>query len=183
MSDVGYIRVSTIDQNTGRQLADKKLDKIFQEHASGKTKARPVLAECLRYLREGDTLFVHSIDRLARSLYDLKTIVNELVDKGVTVCFSKENLTFKAGKIDPMSDLLLGVLGSFAEFERAVIRERQKEGIEQAKMRGVYLGRKESLSQQDKKEIKKIKESGVSVSELARRFKVSRPTIYCALAE
>ena len=95
--NIGYIRVSTLDQNTERQLADVKLHKIFEDKASGKDTKRPALAECLRYLRQGDTLLVHSIDRLARNLEDLQKIVRELTDKGVSVRFVKENLIFQAG--------------------------------------------------------------------------------------
>ena len=125
MASVGYIRVSTVDQNTERQLVGVPLDKVFEDKVSGKDKNRPQLLSCLDYVREGDTLHVHSIDRLARSLQDLQELVNKLLEKGVVVRFHKENLTFQNhGTQDPFAKLLSQVLGSFAEFERNILRER-----------------------------------------------------------
>src|SRR5690554_4057249 len=118
--NVGYVRVSTFDQNTARQLDGVLLDRVFSEKASAKNTARPVLDECLAYLREGDTLHAHSIDRLARNLHDLERIVNLLTCKGVSVKFHKENLLFSSSS-DAISRLLLQVMGAFAEFERELI--------------------------------------------------------------
>lgn len=143
MAEVGYIRVSTADQHTRRQLEGVHLDKVFSEKISGSSAARPALRECLNYLREGDTLHVHSLDRLARSLTDLKAIVTALTEKGVIILFHKENLLFSpsGSGTTPFDTLLFHVLGAFAEFERELIRTRQQEGIEAAKRQGVRLGR------------------------------------------
>ncbi|POZ50033.1 recombinase family protein [Methylovulum psychrotolerans] len=127
---VGYIRVSSAQQNTDRQLADIKLDKTFEDKVSAKDTSRPQLQACLNHLREGDTLHVHSIDRLARNLFDLQQIVTDLAGQGVCIHFHKENMAF-SGAANPMQELMLQMLGAFAQFERALIKERQKEGIEQ----------------------------------------------------
>jgi DNA invertase Pin-like site-specific DNA recombinase len=136
---VGYIRVSTVDQNTERQLDGEELDKVFTDKASGKDTKRPQLQAALDYLRGGDILVVHSMDMLARNLDDLRRIVLGLTSKGVLVEFVKERLTF-TGEDSAMSQLLLSVMGAFAEFERSLIRERQREGIALAKKAGVYKG-------------------------------------------
>src|SRR5665213_596871 len=142
---IGYVRVSTLDQNTDRQLDGIELDRVFTDKASGKDTQRPELQNALGYLREGDTLVVHSMDRLARNLDDLRRIVKELTDRGVAVQFIKENLTF-TGESSSMSILLLSIMGAFAEFERSLLRERQREGITLAKRKGVYKGRRPSLT-------------------------------------
>ncbi len=174
---IGYVRVSTIDQNTDRQLQNVSVDRIFEDKASGKDTNRPQLDLMLSYLREGDTLVVHSMDRLARNLDDLRKIVKTLTKKGVKVEFVKENLVF-TGEDSPMSILLLSVMGAFAEFERDLIRERQREGIALAKKKGKYKGRKRALNKNQIAELKERIKSGESKSALAREFKVSRETIY-----
>jgi DNA invertase Pin-like site-specific DNA recombinase len=178
---VGYIRVSTLDQNTERQLDSLKLDKSFTDKASGKDTARPQLQAALEYLREGDLFVIHSMNRLARNLDDLRRIVFDLTKKGVHVQFVKENLTF-TGEDSPMSNLLLSLLGAVAEFERSMIRERQREGIELAKKRGVYKGRKPSLTKVQIEEIRKRVKAGEKKAALATEFKVSRQTLYASLA-
>lgn len=174
---VGYIRVSTLDQNTERQLDGVELDKIFTDKASGKDTKRPELQRALEYLREGDTLIVHSMDRLARNLDDLRKIVKDLTDKGVVVEFKKEQLTFK-GEDSPMSILMLTVMGAFAEFERALLRERQREGITLAKRKGLYKGRPPSLAPERVAELRDRAASGEKKAVLAREFHVSRQTLY-----
>lgn len=179
---VGYVRVSTIEQNTARQdeqLKDLKLDEIFTDHASGKDVARPQLQAALKHLRKNDTLIVYSMDRLARNLDDLRKIVKELTGRGVAVQFIKESLTF-TGEDSPMSNLLLSVMGAFAEFERSLIRERIKEGIAVAKQRGVYKGRKPSLDATRVSElVARDKANGHKKrSTLAREFGISRETLY-----
>lgn len=174
---IGYIRVSTVDQNTQRQLEGISLDKVFEDKASGKDTKRPALADPLQFVREGDTVIVHSMDRLARNLDDLRRIVKELTQKGVKVKFIKESLIF-TGEDSPMSNLLLSVMGVFAEFERALIRERQMEGIAIAKKNGKYKGRKKSLSSDQIKTLKQRIAQGDKKAELAREFKVSRETLY-----
>jgi DNA invertase Pin-like site-specific DNA recombinase len=177
---VGYIRVSSLDQNTVRQLDGQELDKVFTDKASGKDTKRPQLQACLDYIREGDVLVVHSMDRLARNVDDLRRIVQDLTVKGICVQFIKENLTF-TGQDSPMSNLLLSLLGTVAEFERSMIRERQREGIALAKKAGVYKGRKPSLSAEQVKEISRRVKAGEQKTGLAAEFGVSRQTLYSAL--
>ena len=174
---VGYIRVSTLDQNTERQLDGMRLDKEFTDKASGKDTRRPELQRALEYVREGDTLIVHSMDRLARNLDDLRKIVRDLTGKGVVVEFVKEHLTF-TGEDSPMSTLMLSVMGAFAEFERALLRERQREGIALAKRKGLYKGRKPSLTPERAAELRERAASGEKKAVLAREFRVSRQTLY-----
>jgi DNA invertase Pin-like site-specific DNA recombinase len=178
---VGYIRVSSVDQHTERQLDGVTLDKVFTDKASGKDRQRPQLEAALDYLRDGDKLVVHSLDRLARNLVDLRTIVTDLTGRGVVVEFVKERLTF-TGQDDPMSNLLLSVMGAFAEFERALIRERQREGIALAKRAGVYKGRKPSLTPEGIAELKRRARTGERKSALAIEFGISRETLYKYLA-
>jgi DNA invertase Pin-like site-specific DNA recombinase len=177
---VGYIRVSAIDQNTERQLDGVQLDKVFTDKASGKDTARPQLKTALDYLREGDLLLVHSMDRLARNLDDLRKIVLDLTKRGVHVQFVKENLTF-TGEDSPMSNLLLSLLGAVAEFERSMIRERQREGIALAKKAGVYKGRKPSLTSIQIAEIRRRVKAGEQKTGLADEYRISRQTLYSAL--
>src|SRR3982750_2864836 len=142
---IGYIRVSSLDQQVARQLEGIEVDKTFIDKASGKDTKRPQLELLLSFVRAGDTVVVHSMDRLARNLDDLRRIVQTLTNRGVRIEFVKEHLTF-TGEDSPMSSLMLSVMGAFAEFERALIKERQREGIVLAKKRGAYKGRKKSLS-------------------------------------
>jgi len=178
--DIGYIRVSTADQNTVRQLDGIKLYKIFTDKISGKDTKRPQLEACLEWLREGDTLHVHSIDRLARNLFDLQKIVTDLTGCGVAVKFHKENLTF-TGEDNPMQTLQLQMMGAFAEFERALIRERQREGIAIAKKAGKYKGRKRKLNKGQVEEIKRLVAGGTSKKAIANHFGISRTTLYSVL--
>lgn len=145
---VGYVRVSSHDQNPERQLEGVHCDRIFTDNASGKNADREQLAELIKYVREGDTVIVHSMDRLARNPDDLRHLVQSLPGQGVCIQFIKENLIF-TGEDSPMAHLMLSVMGAFAEFERALLRERQREGIALAKKRGVYKGRKPALSAED----------------------------------
>lgn len=174
---IGYIRVSTVDQNTARQLEGIELDKTFTDKCSGKDTKRPQLALLLEFIREGDTLIVHSMDRLARNLDDMRRIVARLTAKTVTVKFIKENLTF-TGDSSPMANLLLSVMGAFAEFERDIIRERQREGVAIAKAKGVYKGRKPSLSLDRARELREQADNGVKKAVLAREYGISRQTVY-----
>ena len=178
---VGYVRVSSVDQSTDRQLDGEDLDKVFTDKASGKDTKRPQLQAALDYIREGDELVVHSMDRLARNVDDLRKLVLDLTRKGVHVRFVKENLTF-TGEDSPMSNLLLSLLGAVAEFERSMIRERQREGIALAKKAGVYKGRKPSLNPEQVKEIRRRVKAGEQKTGLAAEYRVSRQTLYSALA-
>ena len=179
--NVGYIRVSTIIQNTARQLEGVLLDEIFEDKASGKNISRPQLQACLVHLRKGDTLHVHSMDRLCRNLDDLRKIVKELTGRGVVVKFHKEGLSF-TGDDSPMADLLLSMLGAVAEFERAIILERQREGISIAKVEGKYKGRKPSLNAQQIQELQAHAAIGVKKTDLAKSYGISRETVYSYLA-
>lgn len=180
MSIIGYKRVSSVGQNDERQLDGIDVDELFTDKASGKDTNRPELQNALRFARKGDVFVVHSMDRLARNIVDLRNTVQELNSKGVTVRFVKENLEF-TGEDSPMSNLLLNMLGAVAEFERSMIKERQREGIAIAKAKGVYTGRKPSLSAEQVEEARKRKAAGESISAIAKDFGVSRPTIYRAL--
>jgi DNA invertase Pin-like site-specific DNA recombinase len=174
---VGYLRVSSLDQNETRQLEGMQLDRKFVEHASGANTDRPELEELLKFVREGDTVCVHSMDRLARNLDDLRRLVLELTGRGVWILFVKENLTF-TGDDSPFSHLLLSVLGAVAQFERDLIRERQREGIAIAKNNGVYKGRRRSLTKEQAAELSRRIHKGESATTLAREYKVSRQTLY-----
>ncbi len=174
---VGYIRVSSVEQNTGRQLDGLDLDKSFTDKASGKDAQRPQLKAALDYLRDGDVLVVHSMDRLARNLDDLRRIVTELTARGVQVQFMKEGMLF-TGEDTAMSKLLLSVMGAFAEFERSLLKERQREGIDIAKKAGVYKGRKPSLTPDRAAALRARVASGEKKAGLAREFGISRETLY-----
>jgi DNA invertase Pin-like site-specific DNA recombinase len=174
---IGYVRVSTVEQNASRQLEGENLDRIFEDKVSGKNTDRPQLQAMLEFVREGDTILVHSMDRLARNLDDLRHLVKDLTTKGVRIQFLKENLTF-TGDDSPMANLLLSVMGAVAEFERALIRERQMEGIALAKKKGKFKGRKKKLSDQDIEEIRSRAEAGEKKAELAREYGISRETLY-----
>lgn len=179
---VGYIRVSSVSQNTDRQLDGVKLDKIFEEKVSGRNAgSREVLQLCLDYLREHDTLHIHSIDRLARNMSELLSIVDDLVKRDVTIKFHAEGLTFASQADDPMASLMLHMLGAFAEFERKLIGQRRKEGLEAARKRGRQIGRPKSLSDGDLRGIVQRVAEGANKSDLAKEYNVSRTTLYAAL--
>ncbi|SFH74767.1 Site-specific DNA recombinase [Collimonas sp. OK307] len=174
---IGYVRVSSADQNTERQLDGIALDKVFTDKCSGKDTHRPQLALALDYVREGDTLVVHSMDRLARSVDDLRRIVKTLTTDGIAAKFVKENLTF-TGDDSPMNNLLLTLLGAVAEFERSMIHERQREGIAIAKAKGLYKGRKQQLTEQEAAELKARVERGDQKAQIARDLGISRNSLY-----
>jgi len=182
MSDAAYIRVSSYGQNTDRQLANVniKFDKTFTEKASAKDTNRPKLRECIEWLREGDTLHVHSIDRLARNLQDLQNLVQQFNDKGVTVQFHKEALIF-SGADNPMQTLMLQMLGAISEFERALINERRREGMAAAKAAGKQIGAKKKLSDEDVGAIKERVAGGETKKALSIEYGISRQTLYDAL--
>jgi DNA invertase Pin-like site-specific DNA recombinase len=174
---IGYVRVSSYDQNVDRQLEHLVVDRVFTDRASGKDTERPQLRALLAYVREGDTIVVHSMDRLARNVDDLRKLVLAENRRGVTVQFIKENLVF-TGEDSPMANLMLSVLGAVAQFERDLIRERQREGIALAKQRGAYRGRKKSLTGERLAELQRRAESGEKKARLAREFGISRETLY-----
>ncbi len=174
---IGYVRVSSFDQNPERQLDQVQVDKLFTDKASGKDTQRPQLDALLLFAREGDTVVVHSMDRLARNLDDLRRLVQTLTKSGIRIEFVKECLSF-TGEDSPMANLLLSVMGAFAEFERALIGERQREGIALAKQRGAYRGRKKALVSDQVVELRRRASAGEQKATLARDFGISRETLY-----
>lgn len=181
MATIGYRRVSTADQRLDRQdLGD--VDELFEEKLSGKDRERPELARALAYCRKGDTFRVHSVDRAARSLSDLLAIVSELLAKGVRVEVIKEGLTLDPADPSPQAKLQLQLWGAFAEYERAIIRARQAEGIELAKARGVYAGRKPALSPTEVRTARERRNLGVPLARLVRDHGVAKSTMVAALA-
>ena len=181
---IAYIRVSSEGQNTSRQdqqIEELCVDKVFTEKVSGKNiQDRPQFQLMLEYAREDDIIYCADLSRWGRSLIDIKTTITSLTSKGVTVTFLKENLTF-SGNDDPMSNLLLGILSSLSEWERAVIKSRQMEGVKIAQEKGVYkekCGRKPKLSEEQIKEVKRRVESGEKRADVALAFGVSRQTVY-----
>ena len=179
---IGYVRVSSLDQNPDRQIEDLKaqqVEKIFMDKISGKSTDRPELQKMLSFIREGDTLIVHSLDRLARNLGDLLGMVEDLTIRGISIHFIAERLDFEAGKdASPTSKLMLSMVGAFAEFERSIIKRRQQEGISLAKKRGVYTGRKRSVSDETLQKVKDMVQQGIPLAKAATLNHVSRSTVY-----
>ena len=177
---IGYIRVSTVTQNTERQLYGVELDRVYEDKCSGKNTDRPALKECLSYLRDGDTLHCHSIDRLCRNLSDLLHLVKGLLARGVSIVFHKENMRFEAGKTDQFQELQLSIIGAVATFERQMILERQREGIALARQKNRYknCGRKKSLSDNQIETIRQRIANGERKTALAREYGVSLQTVY-----
>jgi len=175
---IGYVRVSSVGQNDARQLDGVELDKIFTDKASGKDTQRPQLQAMLDYVREGDHLLVHSMDRLSRSLKDLQDVVEALTVKGVSVTFMKERLTFAKDDSDPMSMLMLQLLGAIGQFERSLIKERQREGIAIAKVKGVYKGRKPVLDADAAKTLRELAARGIPKVDIAQTLGISRASVY-----
>lgn len=176
---VGYRRVSTIEQNLDRQDLGA-VERVFEDKASGKDIERTKLKEMMSYVRSGDEVVVYSIDRLARDLRDLQGIITKLNDKGVSIEFISERLTFSGNSDDAFAKLQLQMMGAFAEFERNIIRKRQAEGIAKAKAKGVYENRKRAKKVSQKR-IAKLKADGLNNSEIANYLSISRMTVYRAL--
>ena len=181
--NIAYKRVSTIDQTTARQLAETGIvfDRVFEDKSSGKNSDRPELKKMLETIRAGDSIYVHSIDRLARNVKDLKEIVEEIKSKGASIRFVKENLFFSPdGAQDPMSNLMFHMLGAFAEFERQLILERQKEGIAKAKERGVYAGRK-AVNRPLFEQTRKLIEGGMKTADAIKQTGIKPSTYFLYL--
>ncbi|MCE6967137.1 recombinase family protein [Cereibacter sphaeroides] len=175
---IGYRRVSTTEQNLDRQDLGP-VDKTFEEKLSGASaKDRPALRDLIDFAREGDEVVIYAIDRLARDLRDLHDIVATLTAKGASVTFLTERLSFTPQSDDPFATLHLHLLGAVAQFERAIIKKRQAEGIAKARERGVYKGRKPTV---DVARIRALRASGVGPTAIAREMGISRITVYRAL--
>ena len=181
---IGYIRVSSVDQNDARQLDGLEFDKVFVDKASGKDTQRLQLQAMLEYMRDGDQLYVHSMDRLSRSLKDLQEIVEILTNKGIKISFLKEGLIFE--KLGSTTDahkvaysmLMMQLLGAVSQFERTLIRERQREGIAIAKRKGLYKGRKSLLNEALMVKLREMTANGMSKTEIAKSLSISRATVY-----
>lgn len=174
MTKVGYRRVSSIEQNLDRQELIG-CDKVFEEKISGASKERKALKDMIDWVREGDEVLVWSIDRLARDLRDLQDIISTLNNKGVSISFISEGLSFSADKNDALAKLQLQMMGAFSEFERSIIRKRQAEGIAKAKEKGVYKGRKATI---DAREIMSLKGQGLGASAIAKQLGIGRASVY-----
>ena len=183
MAKVAYKRVSTAEQNTARQLDNMTFDKVFEDKVSGKDTNRPKLQAMLEYgLREGDELYIHSLDRLGRNTADLIELMNQLRAKGVTVKFVKQGLEFKPDINNLMNDLMFTMLAAFSQFERELMLERQREGIAKAKEDGKYKGRPLSKNV-DREGILKALQEGISFRKVAKKFDVSLSTVQRVLKE
>lgn len=187
---IGYARTSTVGQNYDLQIEELKkegCEKIFAEKQTGtSTGEREELKKAIEHTREGDILIVTKIDRLARSIIDLNKIVNELVSKGVSVKFLKENIEFTAEKNNSLQTLLFNVLGSFAQFERDLIVERTREGRERAKKQGKHMGRPGKSEKDIKRAIQLYfnrANNGMSVTDITKTTGIPKATLYKKLKE
>jgi DNA invertase Pin-like site-specific DNA recombinase len=178
---VGYVRVSSVGQNTVRQLDGIELDEVFTDKCSGSDTNRPELQRMLTHVRKGDTVVVHEISRLARNTADLLALVQQLTDKGVAVTFHKEQLTFTGDKTNAMNNMLLTMLGAVSAFELAMINERRAEGQAKAREAGKHMGRSAKLSKDKQDELRKEAAAGANKAKLAKDSGISRATLYAIL--
>ena len=182
MAIVGYARVSTVGQSLDVQLSKLQAygcDPIFSDKHTGTTADRPSLKECRNYLRKGDSLVITKMDRLARSTFHLTQIAEELKVKGADLVVLDQNIDTST----PTGKLLFNMLASIAEFETEIRRERQLEGIEKAKEKGVQFGRKAKLSDGEVKEMRQKRSDGVLIKELMSSYGISKASVYRLLAE
>lgn len=178
---VGYVRVSSVGQNTARQLDGMTFDEVFTDKCSGSDTNRPALKAMLTHVRRGDTVVVHEISRLARNTADLLSLVEQLTAKGVAIEFMKEKLTFSGDKDNAMNRMLLTMLGAVSTFELAMINERRAEGQAKAREAGKHMGRHAKLTPKQADEIRSRAAAGENKTELAGEFGVSRATLYATL--
>lgn len=186
MKKLAYVRVSSLDQNIARQekaiTEVANIDKWFIEKVSGKNRNRPELNKLLDYVRKGDTIFIHSLDRLGRNTKDLLSIVETLSKKGVILRSLKDNFIFDNSST---GKLMFTILSAFSEFERNILRERQAEGIAIAKEKGLYEGRKKiKINEKQFNELYSDWKKGyITKDEMARRLNISRSTLYRRIKE
>ena len=178
---VGYVRVSSLGQNTARQLDGVTVDQTFTDKCSGSDTNRPALKAMLAHVRKGDTVVVHEISRLARNTADLLALVEQLTDKGVTITFKKEGLTFTGDKASAMNQMLLTMLGAVSAFELAMINERRVEGQAKAREAGKHMGRTAKLSADQVADLRTRAAAGESKTKLASDFGISRATLYATI--
>jgi len=173
-----YIRVSTILQNTERQLPSVKCDRVYEDKASGKDTEREQFKLMMSNLRKGDVINVHALDRVGRNTKDILNLVEQVKEVGATIKFYKENLTFDGTSNDLYSDLLLTILSGFAQFERNIILERQREGIAIAKAKGKYKGAKRKLTDEQLNELKIDFDKGIPKTQIAQKYGITRSYVY-----
>lgn len=172
---LGYVRRSPVGQATDGQLDGVGIDKRYEDCASAKDADRPQLRRLLDDAGEGDVLYVESLDRLARDLHDLLALVRQLTRKGVRIEFVRDHLVL--GGEDRMVEMQLTMMSAFMEFERAIARERQREGIEKARGDGVYKGRQRKLNEEQVRQLKEMA-GHRKIADIARHFQISRETVY-----
>lgn len=178
MANIAYVRVSTAEQNEGRQVEELKkhqIDRWFTEKVSGKDTNRPQLQAMLDYVREGDTVYIHDFSRLARSTKDLLELVEQLQSKGVHLVSNKENLDTGT----PTGKLMLTMIAAINEFERENLLERQREGIALAKAEGKYKGGQvKRIDDQTLTAVyERYQRRELNKTQLAAELKISRPTL------
>ena len=174
MATIAYLRVSSVDQSLARQdITDA--DKVFEERLSGKDRNRPALQQMLDYVREGDLVKVWDISRLARDLMDLQQIVQEINDKGASIQFITEGLTFSPEQDNPMATMQLQMMGAFAQFERAVKKQRQLEGIAKAKDLGKFKGGSRKINRD---RVHELHAEGLSTYKIADTMGISRMSVH-----
>lgn len=179
--NIGYKRVSTSEQTTARQLAGIELQRVYEESASGATKDRPELKRCLDALREGDTLHVHAVDRLSRSMRDLLDIVDTVLKAKASLIIYSPRLEFTYQSEDYLQTFQLQLFGIIGQLERAMSRQRQKEGIAQAKLRGTKSGKpfgQQPLDKSLKPKAITMFNDGISITEIAKELCISRGSVY-----
>lgn len=180
---VGYRRVSTADQNLDRQQLGREVEKVFEEKVSGSGVKRPALDDMIEFIREGDEVRVWSVDRLGRSVEDLLGIIRKVMNKGASIRFVSQHMHFAPDQeANPMATMQLQMFGVFAEFEKAIIQQRRREGIAAAQARGVYTGGKRRSSF-DAEEARRLRAEGKSWSEIAAETGGKATTIRRELAK
>lgn len=182
---IGYKRVSTSDQSTARQLVGIELERVYEDKASGANKDRPELKRCLDALREGDTLHVHAVDRLSRSMRDLLDIVDVVLKAKANLIIYSPRLEFSSQSEDYLQTFQLQLFGIVGQLERAMCRQRQAEGIAHAKANGTKTGKpfgNQPLDMGRRGEAIEHSKSGMNISQIAKAMGLSRASIYKLLA-